>query len=101
MMSSSTSMVLYIILVCAVLHETTVAIRDVPTTVTQDSSVGGSAEYVTLKPHLRNNRPVFHGKEIKDCLPKGFRHASAPSRYVNYHIFGSFGCSPHTRANKP
>nr|GMD69477.1 hypothetical protein BC332_29198 [Ipomoea batatas]GMD73574.1 hypothetical protein BC332_29198 [Ipomoea batatas]GME01150.1 hypothetical protein BC332_29198 [Ipomoea batatas] len=112
----STSMVLqmsklvfiWCILVCAVLlHETTVAIRDVPTTTSSPSratedSVGGSAEYVTLKPHLRNKGPLFHGKEIKNCLPKGFRHASAPSRYVNYHIFGSLDCSPDThRANKP
>ncbi|CAL1404197.1 unnamed protein product [Linum trigynum] len=27
---------------------------------------------------------VFGGKEVKDCMPKGFRHTSAPSRYVNY-----------------
>ncbi|RAL46069.1 hypothetical protein DM860_006223 [Cuscuta australis] len=52
----------------------------------------------TLEPRLRHGRmPAFHGKEIRDCLPKGFRHASAPSRYVNYRIFGALNCSPRHR----
>ncbi|KAG5578210.1 hypothetical protein H5410_058344 [Solanum commersonii] len=49
---------------------------------------------VLMKPQRNHNKgPIFHGKEVRDCLPKGFRHASAPSRYVNYHILGSIGCS--------
>ncbi|CAN1253019.1 hypothetical protein LINPERPRIM_LOCUS8212 [Linum perenne] len=35
------------------------------------------------------HRGVFGRKEVKNCLPKGFRHTSAPSRYVNYQPLGS------------
>ncbi|CAH9138211.1 unnamed protein product [Cuscuta epithymum] len=57
----------------------------------------GEGEVELKGPLKRGRMPAFHGKEIKDCLPKGFKHASAPSRYVNYHILGSFRCSdpPH------
>ncbi|CAH9072869.1 unnamed protein product [Cuscuta europaea] len=59
----------------------------------------GEGEVELRGPLKQGRMPAFHGKEIKDCLPKGFRHASAPSRYVNYHILGSFRCSdpPHPR----
>ncbi|KAL3354645.1 hypothetical protein AABB24_019008, partial [Solanum stoloniferum] len=57
------------------------------------SMVDGTSN-VLMKPQRNHNKgPIFHGKEVRDCLPKGFRHASAPSRYVNYHILGSIGCS--------
>ncbi|OIT07960.1 hypothetical protein A4A49_09674 [Nicotiana attenuata] len=67
------------------------------------NSIKIDGEYMILKPELigHNKRPFFHGKEIKDCLPKGFRHASAPSRYVNYHIFGSLGCSQVKNFKQP
>ncbi|MCD7460303.1 hypothetical protein HAX54_043247 [Datura stramonium] len=63
------------------------------------SSISTSIEPSTYnvmmkKPQRSHNKgPVFHGKEVRNCLPKGFRHASAPSRYVNYHILGSIECS--------
>lgn len=35
----------------------------------------------------------FHGKQVKACMPKGRRHSSAPSRYVNSYTFdGLLGC---------
>ncbi|KAI4322300.1 hypothetical protein L6164_022008 [Bauhinia variegata] len=49
--------------------------------------------YVTMKPRLDHNQKVFQGKQVKSCLPKGFRHSSAPSRFVNYKTLGSSGCS--------
>lgn len=65
-----------------------------------------SEEYMIMKPELISRhikRPVFHGKEIKNCLPKGFRHASGPSRYVNNHIFGELGigCSQDKHSKQP
>ncbi|KAK4375950.1 hypothetical protein RND71_006627 [Anisodus tanguticus] len=56
-------------------------------------------EYMIMKRH--NKRPIFHGKDIKNCLPKGFRHASGPCRYVNNHIFGSLGCSQDKHFKQP
>ncbi|CAA2973365.1 Hypothetical predicted protein [Olea europaea subsp. europaea] len=54
----------------------------------------GSADgdFVTLKPLLSHKQKVFHKKEVKICKPKGPRHSSAPSRYVNYHTRGSTRC---------
>lgn len=64
------------------------------------SNIGGT--YVMMKPQKSHNKgPIFHGKEVRNCLPKGFRHASAPSRYVNYHILGSIGCSQGKNLKKP
>ncbi|TMW92915.1 hypothetical protein EJD97_012405 [Solanum chilense] len=65
-----------------------------------------SEEYMIMKPeltNLHNKRPVFHGKEIKNCLPKGFRHASGPSRFVNNHILGEhgIGCSQDKHFKQP
>ncbi|KAL7597418.1 hypothetical protein Lser_V15G29051 [Lactuca serriola] len=49
-------------------------------------------DFVTQK------RPIFHGKEISGCMPKGRRHSSAPSRYVNNQpLFQSLGCSKVAR----
>ncbi|KAL4591562.1 hypothetical protein LXL04_004531 [Taraxacum kok-saghyz] len=49
-------------------------------------------EFVTQK------RPIFHEKEVGGCMPKGRRHSSAPSRYVNNQpLFHSLGCSTVTR----
>jgi hypothetical protein len=41
-------------------------------------------DYVERRP-LSNHRRPFFGTEpdVKGCLPKGYRHSSAPSRYVN------------------
>ncbi|XVE75383.1 hypothetical protein DITRI_Ditri12bG0090000 [Diplodiscus trichospermus] len=48
---------------------------------------------VTFKPET-GMKHGFGGKEdVKNCLPKGFHHTSAPSRYINDHTFGSTLCS--------
>ncbi|KAI6676544.1 hypothetical protein NL676_037340 [Syzygium grande] len=42
------------------------------------------------------------GRGIESCLPKGLRHTSAPSRYINYQPLGSSSaCSPSSDANNP
>ncbi|KAJ7975033.1 Maintenance of mitochondrial morphology protein like, partial [Quillaja saponaria] len=33
------------------------------------------------------------GRDVENCLPKGYRRSSAPSRYVNYQPLGSTICS--------
>ena len=51
--------------------------------------------------HVTFNHKTSHGgfrkRAVNSCLPKGFRHSSAPSRYVNYHTLGSTMCSPGKR----
>lgn len=56
--------------------------------------VSEAQDYVTMKPLFKHKHRVFRGKEVKNCLPKGFRHSSAPSRFVNYHTLGGLpaGC---------
>ncbi|CAK7332241.1 unnamed protein product [Dovyalis caffra] len=39
--------------------------------------------YVKMKPHLNHKRPFFGARDVRGCLPKGYRHSSAPSRFVN------------------
>ncbi|GMY09264.1 hypothetical protein FCV25MIE_04503 [Fagus crenata] len=51
--------------------------------------------YVTLKP--KTSHGGFRKRSVNSCLPKGFHHSSAPSRYVNYHTFGSTMCSSGKR----
>ncbi|KAJ4971304.1 hypothetical protein NE237_004403 [Protea cynaroides] len=60
-----------------------------------------SQNHATLQPKPVHERHVFRGGEIKSCLPKGFRRNSAPSRYANYHIFGSPCASDEHHQNKP
>lgn len=71
-----------------------------PSTMVRPLVKEGLDHYVSVKPQdLNHKQQVFHGREVKGCLPKGFRHASAPSRYVNYHTLGQ-GCSS-LRSKKP
>lgn len=57
--------------------------------------------YTTLRPRWSKKRHAFRGREIGNCLPKGFRPPpSAPSRYANYQpLGGSNACSskPQTK----
>ena len=62
--------------------------RSAPSTVTRPLL----SEAETL-PHLDHKHKVFRGRQVNNCLPKGFRHNSAPSRYVNYNPLGSGSCS--------
>ncbi|KAF8101911.1 hypothetical protein N665_0201s0215 [Sinapis alba] len=41
---------------------------------------------------------TFQGGSMNDCLPKGFRFSSAPSRYINNHALGSTLCSTTDKA---
>lgn len=41
---------------------------------------------------------AFRGGMMNDCLPKGFRFNSAPSRYINNHALGSTLCSTTEKA---
>ncbi|KAB2606672.1 hypothetical protein D8674_006389 [Pyrus ussuriensis x Pyrus communis] len=72
-----------------------------PSTMVRPLVTEGRDRYVSMKPrHLNPKQEVFHGREVKGCLPKGFTHASAPSRFVNYHALGS-GCSSAKGSRKP
>ncbi|XVE68824.1 hypothetical protein DITRI_Ditri09bG0100800 [Diplodiscus trichospermus] len=54
--------------------------------------VSKSQDSVTFKPET-DTKNGFHSQDVKNCLPKGFHHTSAPSRYINDHTFGSVMCS--------
>lgn len=67
-----------------------------PSTVTRPLVSSSSEAETYVKPEMNHKeRSVFQGREVKGCLPKGFRHDSAPSRFVNYKPLGSrlSGCS--------
>ncbi|KAK7261317.1 hypothetical protein RIF29_27626 [Crotalaria pallida] len=71
-----------------------------PSTVTRPLVSSEVETYV--KPHLdHKEKKVFKGREVNGCLPKGSRHNSAPSRFVNYKILGSGGCSGMHNSKKP
>ncbi|KAK7341885.1 hypothetical protein VNO80_24826 [Phaseolus coccineus] len=72
--------------------------RSAPSTVTRPLFLSEAETY--LKPHLGHKQNVFRGGQVKNCLPKGYRHNSAPSRFVNYDTLGSSGCSG-MRSEKP
>ncbi|CAH1430439.1 unnamed protein product [Lactuca virosa] len=42
-------------------------------------------EYVTYKP---KTGVINQGEGVYGCLPKGIRHSSGPSRYINYQTLG-------------
>ncbi|KAL7153930.1 hypothetical protein ABFS83_04G200500 [Erythranthe nasuta] len=57
-------------------------------------SVSKTGDFATLKPSDSDHKKrVFRQRDIKNCMPKGSRRSSAPSRYVNYHALGSLRCS--------
>jgi len=62
-----------------------------PSTVTRPLVSSEVENYV--KPQLNHKLKALQGREVKGCLPKGSRHNSAPSRFVNYKTLGSGGCS--------
>ncbi|KAJ1384052.1 hypothetical protein SESBI_42839 [Sesbania bispinosa] len=64
--------------------------RSAPSTVTRPLL---SEAETYLKPHLDHKQKIFQGRQVKNCLPKGYRHNSAPSRFVNYNTLGSGECS--------
>ncbi|KAI3461398.1 hypothetical protein Pfo_018061 [Paulownia fortunei] len=60
-----------------------------------------AADYVTMKPWLNHKQRVFHQREVKNCMPKGLHHSSAPSRYVNSQTLGSLRCFSGRHSQKP
>ncbi|BAT90527.1 hypothetical protein LR48_Vigan598s000800 [Vigna angularis] len=72
--------------------------RSAPSTVTRPLFLSEAETY--LKPRLGHKHSVFREGQVKNCLPKGYRHNSAPSRFVNYDTLGSSGCSG-MRLEKP
>lgn len=55
-----------------------------------------------FKPKINGRKEGnFHGdKGVEDCLPKGIRRSSAPSRYINDQTLGTT-CSSIKKVNKP
>ncbi|KAL3530528.1 hypothetical protein ACH5RR_009850 [Cinchona calisaya] len=63
---------------------------------------GGGGGYVTMKPpRLHHRKELPFGGEIRNCMPKGFSHSSAPSRYVNLQPFGSSPCFTRKHSKHP
>ncbi|CAK9133518.1 unnamed protein product [Ilex paraguariensis] len=60
-----------------------------------------SGETVAFKPQTKHGHGAFQGPDVETCLPKGFHHSSAPSRYINYHTLGSTTCSSSKDMKKP
>ncbi|TMW93602.1 hypothetical protein EJD97_011400 [Solanum chilense] len=57
-----------------------------------------------FKPKINGGRKEgnFHGDQgVEDCLPKGIRRSSAPSRYINDQTLGTTTCSSIKKVNKP
>ncbi|KAK6926736.1 hypothetical protein RJ641_008455 [Dillenia turbinata] len=50
--------------------------------VTVKPHVSTSKDYEALRPQQSHKRQFFRGREVKNCMPKGFWHSSAPSRYL-------------------
>ncbi|KAL1323602.1 hypothetical protein HN51_033891 [Arachis hypogaea] len=66
--------------------------RSAPSTVTRPMFLPEEeAESTLVMPDKRNNKNVFNGRQVSNCLPKGFRHNSAPSRFVNYDTLSCSG----------
>ncbi|PIN03548.1 hypothetical protein CDL12_23919 [Handroanthus impetiginosus] len=59
-----------------------------------------AGDYVTMTPYLNHKQRVFHRQEVKNCMPKGLRRSSTPSRYVNYHTVG-LRCLPGKNSPRP
>lgn len=66
--------------------------------------------YVVFKPQLINRGNQQHSAatnvahvrpEVESCMPKGFRHSSAPSQFVNYHTLGSIICTSSPISHGP
>ncbi|KAJ0084823.1 hypothetical protein Patl1_30615 [Pistacia atlantica] len=82
-------MIIFYVLLLLSSWQVSMAGRSIPTSV-PSTMRPLSEDYVKVKPLSTTKNRVFNGKEVKNCLPKGYRHASAPSRYVNSRVFG--GC---------
>ncbi|OIW03914.1 hypothetical protein TanjilG_30190 [Lupinus angustifolius] len=92
----------YFVVLCLFLSLNSLAGRVIPpsapSTVTRPLVSSEVETYV--KPHLDHKEKIFKGREVNGCLPKGSRHNSTPSRFVNYNTLGS-GCSGMHNSKKP
>lgn len=70
-----------------------------PTTILATKHYEASTRF---KPKIGRKQGSFHGDQgVEDCLPKGIRRSSAPSRYINDQTLGSTTCSSIKKVNKP
>ncbi|KAJ7981035.1 Maintenance of mitochondrial morphology protein like [Quillaja saponaria] len=105
----STKYVFHILAICLLLSLSPLGITmagrvvppSAPSTITRPLVSEEAETYSTMKPQLDHKQGVFRRREVKGCLPKGFRHSSAPSRFVNYDQLGSNDCSSGMHSRKP
>lgn len=91
--SFNVAMFFYVLLLLSSLESYSMAGRIIPSSV-PSTMRPLSEDYVKMKPiAINKGKAIFHGKDLKDCMPKGYRHASAPSRFVNLYPLGR--CSPN------
>ncbi|KAK3422281.1 hypothetical protein EUGRSUZ_G02861 [Eucalyptus grandis] len=59
--------------------------------------------YTSFDPKRSSTSVSGDGSQgVESCLPKGLRHTSAPSRYINYQPLGSSSaCSPSNDIKSP
>ncbi|XVF20289.1 hypothetical protein REPUB_Repub11eG0185200 [Reevesia pubescens] len=93
---------MYLLLMFSSSSDVAMAGRDIPSSV-PSTMRPASVDYVKMNPTVvknHNKHPVFNEKEVKGCMPKGSKHSSAPSRYVNYQTLGS-ACATKPHSEKP
>ncbi|KAE8711416.1 ATPase, AAA-type, CDC48 protein [Hibiscus syriacus] len=80
-----------------------IAARNIPSSV-PSTMMPTSVDYVKTNPRVlvHSKHEVFNKKELfKGCMPKGAKHSSAPSRYVNYRTLGSSCATNKPHSQKP
>ncbi|KAI3706418.1 hypothetical protein L6452_24147 [Arctium lappa] len=97
---SNTTTTAIVLLLLLVLHVASSAGRPLDNHLISANAAANSVT-MSLEPRDQDfatqKRPSFNGKEVSGCMPKGRRHSSAPSRYVNNQpLFHSLGCNSIT-----
>ncbi|KAG2670503.1 hypothetical protein I3843_14G087900 [Carya illinoinensis] len=87
------------------LLDTNMAARQIPSsapsTIVRPLLSEAHRDYATLNPQFSHKKRVFRVRDVKGCLPKGSKHSSAPSRYVNYHTLDNPSCSSYRPSKRP
>ncbi|KAL1558504.1 hypothetical protein AAHA92_08959 [Salvia divinorum] len=87
---STNRSIIYMAFLLLVLVSSPAMSRHLPILQSAPSTALPAAARDEITTPFRNHRQrAFHGQEIKNCMPKGSRRSSAPSRFVNYHTLGS------------
>ncbi|KDP30473.1 hypothetical protein JCGZ_16152 [Jatropha curcas] len=60
-----------------------------------------SKNSVIFKPKSSHRKKGFGGRDMENCMPKGFHRTSAPSRYINYNTLGSTICETSKHVDAP